>query len=384
LRVTHIDHSGGLGDLRESWDQLCADRPTVQWPWIAQWWWEYRGHDQLAVLAVWSGPKLVGVAPWFVSRSLGGPSLVAIGTGEVATDHAGLIADPAHAVDVGIAVADHLLGPFRGGWHRVVLGTVAKDDVAIGALLERLRSAHVLVDRQPDGHAWSVPLPSSYDEYLAGLSRSSRHRLRRLSRAIAEQGGRWTEVSNQEELSRALPIVEALHQARRRSLGQRGRFESRSFARFGREVARQLLDDGHLRLLLLEIDGRPAAFDLSVCTEGYTFSYQTGFDPAFAHLRVGQVVLGEVIARAIARGDRILDLGRGDEEYKAHWRAVPMALDSVQVATRRPTAMARFLAVAGFDRFARSRAGQVAKEARRRGLALAIARLPGGDGEGRT
>ncbi|HEY5877242.1 MAG TPA: GNAT family N-acetyltransferase, partial [Ilumatobacteraceae bacterium] len=352
LRVTHIDHSGGLGDLRESWDQLCADRPTVQWPWIAQWWWEYRGHDQLAVLAVWSGPKLVGVAPWFVSRSLGGPSLVAIGTGEVATDHAGLIADPAHAVDVGIAVADHLLGPFRGGWHRVVLGTVAKDDVAIGALLERLRSAHVLVDRQPDGHAWSVALPSSYDEYLAGLSRSSRHRLRRLSRAIAEQGGRWTEVSNQEELSRALPIVEALHQARRRSLGQRGRFESRSFARFGREVARQLLDDGHLRLLLLEIDGRPAAFDLSVCTEGYTFSYQTGFDPAFAHLRVGQVVLGEVIARAIDRGDRILDLGRGDEEFKAHWRAVPAALESVQVATRRPTAMARFLAVAGFDRFA--------------------------------
>ena len=109
----------------------------------------------------------------------------------------------------------------------MVLGTVTKDDAAIGALLDRLRSAQMLVDRQPDGHAWSIALPSSFDEYLAGLSRSSRHRLRRLSRAIAEQGGQWTEVSNQEELSRALPIVEALHQARRRSLGQRGRFESR-------------------------------------------------------------------------------------------------------------------------------------------------------------
>ena len=97
-------------------------------------------------------------------------------------------------------------------------------------------------------------------------------------------------------------------------------------------MTRQLLDDGHLRLLLLEIDGRPAAFDLSVCTEGYTFSYQTGFDPAVAHLRVGQVVLAEVIARAIDRGDRILDLGRGDEEYKAHWRAVPVPLESVQIA----------------------------------------------------
>ena len=148
-------------------------------------------------------------------------------------------------------------------------------------------------------------------------------------------------------------------------------------------MARQLLDDGHLRLLLLEIDGRPAAFDLSVCTEGYTFSYQTGFDPAVAHLRVGQVVLAEVIARAIDRGDRILDLGRGDEEYKAHWRAVPVPLESVQISTRHPAAVARFLAVAGFDRFARSRAGQVAKEARRRGLALAIARSSGGDAEER-
>jgi hypothetical protein len=46
--------------------------------------------------------------------------------------------------------------------------------------------------------------------------------------------------------------------------------------------------------------------------------------------------------------------------------------------------MARFLAVAGFDRFARSRAGQVAKDARRRGLALAIARSSDGDAEGRT
>ena len=383
LRVTHIDHAGGLGELRAAWDQLCADRPTVQWPWIAQWWWEYRGHDQLAVLAVWSGPRLVGVAPWYVSPSIGGPDLVAIGTGEVATDHGGLIADPAHAAEVGIAVANHLLGPFRAGWRRVVLGTVTKDDAAIGALLDRLHSARMLVDRQPDGHAWSIALPSNFDDYLAGLSRSSRHRLRRLSRAIAERGGRWTAVSNQEELSRALPIVEALHQARRRSLGQRGRFESRHFARFGRAVARQLLDDGHLRLLLLEIDGRPAAFDLSVCTEGYTFSYQTGFDPAVAHLRVGQVVLAEVIARAIDRGDRILDLGRGDEEYKAHWRAVPVPLESVQISTRHPAAVARFLAVAGFDRFARSRAGQVAKEARRQGLALAIARSSGGHAEER-
>ena len=152
-------------------------------------------------------------------------------------------------------------------------------------------------------------------------------------------------MSNQQELSRALPIVEALHQARRRSLGQRGRFESRHFARFSRAVTRQLLDDGHLRLLLLEIDGRPAAFDLSVCTEGYTFSYQTGFDPAVAHLRVGQLVLAQVIARAIDRGDRILDLGRGDEEYKTHWRAVPAPLESVQIATRHPAAIVRFLAV---------------------------------------
>ncbi|HEY5860193.1 MAG TPA: GNAT family N-acetyltransferase, partial [Actinomycetota bacterium] len=143
-------------------------------------------------------------------------------------------------------------------------------------------------------------------------------------------------------------------------------------------------DDGHLRLILLEIQGRPAAFDLSVGTEGYTFSYQTGFDPVFARLRVGQVVLAQMIARAIDRGDRILDLGRGDEEYKAHWRATPMALDSAQVAQRRPTAMARFLAVAAFDRFARSRAGQVAKEARRRGMALAISRSSGDDAAGRT
>jgi glycosyltransferase involved in cell wall biosynthesis len=384
LRVTHIDHPGGLGELRAAWDQLCADRPTVQWPWIAQWWWQYRGHDQLAVLAVWSGPRLVGVAPWYVSRSLGGPSLIAIGVGEVATDHGGLIADPAHAADVGIAIADHLLGPFQPGWRRLVLGTVTKDDEAIGALLHRLRSAGMIVDRQPDGHDWSIPLPSSFDEYLGGLSRSGRHRLRRLSRAIAARGGRWTEVSNQDELGRVLPLVEALHQARRRSLGQRGRFESRSFARFSRAVARQLLDEGHLRLLLLEIDGRPAAFDLSVSTAGSTFSYQTGFDPAFARLRGGQVVLAEVIARAIARGDRVLDLGRGDEEYKAHWRAVPVALESVQVATRHPAAMARFLVRAGFDRFARSGAGQIAKDTRRRALAVAIARSSGDDAAGRT
>ena len=219
----------------------------------------------------------------------------------------------------------------------------------------------MLVDRQPDGHAWSIALPSSFDEYLAGLSRSSRHRLRRLSRAIAEQGGRWTEVSNQEELSRALPIVEALHQARRRSLGQRGRFESRHFARFGREPWRGNCSTTATSDCCSSRSTGARRRSISPCAPRGT---RSATRPASIRrsrdLRVGQVVLAEMIARAIDRGDRILDLGRGDEEYKAHWRAVPVPLESVQISTRHPAAVARFLAVAGFDRFAQEqgRAGR--------------------------
>ena len=141
-------------------------------------------------------------------------------------------------------------------WDRIDLGAVDADDAAIEKLLASLEERDCLVSRQPADSCWVLELPASWDEYLAGISKSHRKQLRQLERRVLESDRvRWHRVQTAAELEQAWPMLVDLHQRRRRSLGEPGCFASRVFHDFHREVAGRLLERGQLRMSWMELDG---------------------------------------------------------------------------------------------------------------------------------
>jgi CelD/BcsL family acetyltransferase involved in cellulose biosynthesis len=142
-------------------------------------------------------------------------------------------------------------------------------------------------------------------------------------------------VENCDQLDAALDVLIELHQKRRQMLGEPGCFASPRFTAFHREVSRRLLTAGHLQLQLLELDGQPLAAEYQIAGQGVTYIYQAGIEPRRLADEPGHLITMATVKRAIEQGGRAVDFLRGDEPYKAHFRALARPLLALRVVPKR-------------------------------------------------
>jgi CelD/BcsL family acetyltransferase involved in cellulose biosynthesis len=380
--ITSFDE---LGPLEQDWNALALDVPFRSWDWLVTWWKQYglidadkhRAADRrLNVLAVYDGAeensrRLIGIAPWYLEHSLvSGNVLRWLGSGEVCTDHLSLVCRPEHAQVMAAAIVESLTGPF-GDWDRLDLEAIDVDDPAISYLTGSFREHRCAIARQAVGACWAVELPESWEEYLAANSKSHRKQLRQLERRVLESNRVvWHRVESAEQLEAVWPILVDLHQRRRRSLGEPGCFASKPFHDFHREVAGRLLTRRQLRMSWLELDGAPAAAEYHFAGHGATYAYQGGVDPERLDEEPGRLSTILCLRAAVDEGHRRFDFLRGDEPYKAHWRAVPRATCDYRITPNR-----RLARVRGDVLQAAERLGDWLKQGARRGSDRIVRKL---------
>jgi CelD/BcsL family acetyltransferase involved in cellulose biosynthesis len=364
MHVEQITTWNDLAALEHEWNALAGGMPFRSWDWLATWWKHYgsvvrRDGDreraqssdrQLYVLAVFADAEptkekerqLIGVAPWYLDRTrIKGNLLRWLGSGEVCTDHLSLICRPEDTEAVANALAETLTTKCDE-WDRIELSAVDADDTAIEKLLNCLEERDCLVSRQPADACWALELPATWDEYLAGISKSHRKQLRQLERRVLESDRvQWHRAQSVTEFEQAWPVLVDLHQRRRRSLGEPGCFASRVFHEFHHEVARRLLDRGQLRMSWMELDGSPAAAEYHVADAKTTYAYQGGVDPDRLAEEPGRLSTILCLRAAIEEGHTQIDFLRGDEPYKAHWRATPRTTYDYRVIPNRRLARLR-------------------------------------------
>jgi CelD/BcsL family acetyltransferase involved in cellulose biosynthesis len=136
-------------------------------------------------------------------------------------------------------------------------------------------------------------------------------------------------------------VLVDLHQRRRQGLGEPGCFASQAFHDFHREVAERLLERGQLRMSWLELDGMPAAAEYHLADGAATYAYQGGVDPDRLDEEPGRLSMILCLRQAIEERHQRLDFLRGDEPYKAHWRATPRAMWNYRVVPDRRLARLR-------------------------------------------
>jgi len=322
MQITRITEFDRLAPLSTEWNCLARGVPFRRFEWHQSWWRHYgaapRSKDcrrELFVLAVHDDAgQLVGVAPWYLERSAAqGRVLRFLGSGEVCSDYCSVLCPAEFESEVASALADGLSGELHKTWDLLMLTGVDAKDMATRRLVAELTDRGNLAHHAPGPACWRVALPDDWDDYLASLSKSHRKQLRRLERRVLDTDRAQVKtVGNKDQLERGWDILVDLHQRR-----QQRRQEPGCFA---------------LRLHWLELDGRPVAAEYHLAGGGNdVYAYQAGVDPDVLDEQPGQLITVAVVRKAIEEHFRGLDFLRGNEPYKAHWRAKPQPSVRIRV-----------------------------------------------------
>lgn len=337
LRVEPVG-SDELAAMCLAWNRIAGDVPFCQWEWLEAWWRHFRKPgDELFVLAVRDAQgELVGLAPWYIGRSLlFGRVVRFLGSGLVCSDYLSLFCAPGRHEEVASRVADWLHRDAAGRWHAIELSGVTDGDPAIECLAEQLGQKGHRVDRRSGLNCWRLHLPADWDVYLAELSKSRRERVRQLGRRQFETGRAVLQtVRCEADLARGLTILKDLHRRRRKAVSGRYCSDDPRMAAFMAEAAERFLRLGTLRLQWIELEGRPVAAEFDVSGGNTVFFYMAGFDPAASAERPGWLGTMAALRWAIADGYRYFDFLRGDEAYKSHWRAEACPQVELRIAAR--------------------------------------------------
>jgi CelD/BcsL family acetyltransferase involved in cellulose biosynthesis len=225
-------------------------------------------------------------------------------------DHLELLASPEADLDALVRALDTV------PWVVIKLGNVHETAVN----LERFALACVrrgwAVRRRLLGSCPYLDLPDSWEAYLSRMSAHARHAIRRKERKLRRDHDVVLTEYGHERLDEGLHHLQRLHALRWRGGGN---FRDPTMERLHRRFAALLAGRGQLWLNTLDLNGTPAAAWYGFSFGDTVYHYQSGRDPRWDRDRVGTVLTGLMIRRAIERGYQRLDFLRGEEPYKGEW-----------------------------------------------------------------
>lgn len=154
----------------------------------------------------------------------------------------------------------------------------------------------------------------SWDEFLGAKSKNfrkqTRNRENRLERNYDTSFQIYTNAN--ERLEQALQDYDQVDRASWK--------DAENYPDFVPTLARRAAEDGALRLGILKLDGRPAAAELWLVSDGVASGLKGHYDPEFQSDNVGQVAMTKMLRHLMDfEGIREFDLGHGVSDYKTHW-----------------------------------------------------------------
>jgi CelD/BcsL family acetyltransferase involved in cellulose biosynthesis len=282
-------------------------------------WWECFGTGELAVLPLGDEGDVAGVAALCGER---GGAMRFLGSREV-TDYPGPAIVPGRERESAAALVEQMC---ERGWPVLEIENARPEDGFAAALERAARAAGLRVTAGPDEPIAVLGLPSGWPAYLRRLGRHARHEVERKRRGLASARLRTADARTLEG------DLDGFFALFRRAAGDKGRFATPAIERFMRRIARLALEDGTLRLDVLELDGAPLAIALGFQGPRAYYLYNMAHDPDARPLSPGIVLVAATIERAIAHGLERYDFMRGLERYKLEFGATPSDLQRLRLA----------------------------------------------------
>ena len=217
-------------------------------------------------------------------------------------------------------------------WIEADLRGLPEDQPWLGLLVEAAAAqgfpTEVLDDQ--NGVAPFLPLPGSYEEYLARLPAKLRHEIKRKARRLEAEVGPWHLcLATPETLE---PFLDRFVELHRTSEGPKGVFMQPGMEIFFRRLGEAFLPRGIFTLTFIETaEHLKLAGSIGFRFEGTTSLYNSAFDRAYQPVSPGMVLVAEDIRIAIEAGSSAFDMLKGDYAYKYRFGAVPRAIKRLVV-----------------------------------------------------
>ena len=307
---------GALESRRDDWSRLAERSRNIfaTWEWAATWWDHYGGNASPAFRACrGSDGEVFAILPLCVARRgrLRLLRFIGHGRGDVLGPICAEDDEPAAGAALARALAER-----PKGWHLFLAERLPRGPVgdAIGGT--RI---------QTEANPYLEIGGSSWDDFLAGVSRKLRGNIRRSARRLEEEHDVEYRLSDDpDRLDADFDILMRLHAAR---WGTEGAFEGEAAA-FHRDFAHRALEAGWLRLWVMEADAQPVAVWYGFRFEGVDFFYQSGRDQAWDQHSVGFQLVVHTIRRAFDDGMSRYAFLRGDEPYKERFANADVGLET--------------------------------------------------------
>lgn len=157
----------------------------------------------------------------------------------------------------------------------------------------------------------------SFEKWMKGKSAKFRSQMNRARRQLEAAGGRLR-ACEPATLEADVAALLRLHESRWQGRGQS------SLSAYGdslgaalREIGGKLLaKPGRFMLWMLEIEQRAICADLSLGAGGHVLGVVNGWDEQHSRLKPAMLGILTTIEEAFARGDTLVDLGTGAQDYK--------------------------------------------------------------------
>ena len=344
-RVSIVKDMSALRSARADWDALLEragnQLPFMTLPWLDAWWTHFREEgrvrDELAVHLVHEGERLVGVLPLMVSNRRAGPlqarMLSLLGADPYITELRTPLVDPAHAIDVARALAEHLLDD--RGWDWIHWTGLARGGEFTSALERALP-----MEWTSELSTNVLPLPSSWEDFKKGLKRNIKESLRRCYNAPKRDGlePRLEVARTPDEVARALETFFALHTLRSQvkdTIDHPDRFAKRTTRAFLEDVCARLAKENAACVFLLHMGDAVVAARVGLLLPKGLYLYYSGYIPDYSKYSVATTIVAEAIQWAIREKLEFVHLSTGSDVSKARWGPrEEMFHDAITVAPR--------------------------------------------------
>ena len=333
--------AGAWDDL---WQRSASCMPLSRAESVAQWCEHFAPRAALHVLAVRQGRELVAALPLVERRVAPGVTIAELPNNpwSICGD---LLVDPT----LHEAALDGLLTQLR----RLPCGLLRLTPVELEAA--RWSAFRAAVDRAGLGHAEQdhygvgrLSLPGDWNAFMAQASGNHRRYLRKAQRRADAAGKVTLHVVDNPPREQVAPLLERGFAVEDRSWkGREGTSVIRTpgMLAYFIQQAEQLARWGQLRLVFLELNGEPIAFEYGYLAKGAYFTPKVGYDESFASLSPSQVLRPQLFERCCNGGDvQQIDFWGPESDATQRWSNGRYTMGRIALSTARPMSRLMFLA----------------------------------------
>ncbi len=340
MQIETIHDVAGWAALAKDWNMLLGEShlrvPFLTYEFQRAWWDHLGGGEwtnaQLNILAARkTDGRPLGMAPLFRTKNKAGETVLQfIGSHEIA-DFLDVIVRPQEHSAFLHAVLNTLKDdPTWEGLELFNLVDTSQTTVVLSELTVDSPLDFKVETLQPSPY---IPVPSSFDNYVASLDSKQAHELRRkLRRAAKNPETMSTEIVRDKDL---LPAALEDFFALMCQEADKDRFLTPKMRAQMDAIAQAAFDNGWLQLFFLKAGNKRVAGYMNFDFDSCIWAYNAGFDNRYAELSPGWLIMGEMMRWSIEHGRKIFDFMRGDEEYKYRFGGTDRFVQRVTI-TRLP------------------------------------------------